>query len=374
MKQSLTRQGPWLALFGGLAVSAQTNAAGTIQIDGTRSVSIGAGLRTQYETVEDSAPNGTDDSSDFVLQSTRLYISGQASEKVKFTFNTDNAAGIDVLDAIAQFELSPEFNIWIGRMLTPADRIEMNGPYYGLTWNQFTVPLFPSDNFADARAGIFGRDEGVTIWGATGKFQYAFGLFDGVQGEPNMDDNLLFATRLAYNFLDMEMNPGYYTSSTYFGGGGDIFTIGFSYQTQDDAYGDPLAPSGFSGWAVDVLFEKPLAGGAALTIEGEIKDFDVDDCFTCEIFQGDSMFVSFAYLLPGAADAIKWQPYVRYVENDPDGGFLATDSDLVEVGLNMIIKGHNARLNLNWSSGDANLTGLPGPDVDKLSFGVQVQI
>jgi hypothetical protein len=71
MKQSLTKQGPWLALFGGLAVSAQSNAAGTIQIDDTRSVSIGAGLRTQYETVEDSAPNGSDDSSDFVLQSTQ---------------------------------------------------------------------------------------------------------------------------------------------------------------------------------------------------------------------------------------------------------------------------------------------------------------
>jgi hypothetical protein len=86
------------------------------------------------------------------------------------------------------------------------------------------------------------------------------------------------------------------------------------------------------------------------------------------------MFVSFAYLLPSNGDGMKWQPYVRYVENDPDAGFTADESDLGELGLNMIINGHNARLNLNWSSGDAFLTGLPVADVDKLSFGVQIQI
>ena len=47
-----------------------------------------------------------------------------------------------MLDAIAQFEFSPAFNLWIGRMLTPADRIEMNGPYYGLSWNQYTPYRF----------------------------------------------------------------------------------------------------------------------------------------------------------------------------------------------------------------------------------------
>jgi hypothetical protein len=86
------------------------------------------------------------------------------------------------------------------------------------------------------------------------------------------------------------------------------------------------------------------------------------------------MFVSLAYLLPGDGDGMKWQPYVRYVSNEPDDGFVSSDTDLTELGLNMIINGHNARLNLNWSSGDAHLSGLPVADVDKLSFGVQVQI
>ena len=38
----------------------------------------------------------------------------------------------------------------------------------------------------------------------------------------------------------MEGNPAYYTSSTYYGKAGDIFTLGIAFQNQADAYG-PVA-------------------------------------------------------------------------------------------------------------------------------------
>ena len=91
-----------------------------------------------------ACPTVDSDSTSFNVQNLRLYVSGQAHENVRFVFNTEcescvfgqdpndpvGAAGdIDILDAIAQIELSPAFNLWIGRMLTPADRIEMNGPF-----------------------------------------------------------------------------------------------------------------------------------------------------------------------------------------------------------------------------------------------------
>ena len=64
------------------------------------------------------------------------------------------------------------------------------------------------------------------------------GVFDGVDGGPNTEhDSALFTGRLAMNFLSMEANPGYYTSSTYFGGGGDIFTVGMAYQSQANGDG-----------------------------------------------------------------------------------------------------------------------------------------
>jgi hypothetical protein len=377
-----------LAFVSGALLAAGSYAAGTIKIDDTRSVTIGGGLRAGFSTTENAAPNGTDDSKSFSLQSARLYVSGTASEKIKFTFNTEckgcvfgsqdfvgSGGDIDVLDAIAQIELSPKANIWIGRMLTPADRIEMNGPYYGLTWNQYTVPLLPSDQLG--QAGLLGRDDGVTFWGAVGKFQYAAGLFQGVSGGPNQKDSPLFATRLAYNFLTQESNPGYYTSSTYFGGGGDILTLGLSYQRQSDGTGTAAEPGDFDATILDFLYENALDKGAAITVEAEYKTFNADltpaalaspSCFC--MFDGNASFVTFAYLLP-SEKSFKWQPYIRYTSNDPSSG---ASSDLTELGLNMIMKGHNARMNVSYTSGDANLTGAPGPDVNTLSFGVQIQI
>jgi hypothetical protein len=175
----------------------------------------------------------------------------------------------------------------------------------------------------------------------------------------------------------MESNPGYYTSSTYYGSLGDIFTIGLSLTTQSDAVGTAALPSDFSGTILDVLYENAMDGGAALTIEGEVKMFDADvapaaipGCVFC-LFDGDSFFVTAAYLLPGD-NTVRWQPYIRYTSNEPDGGL--ADSDLTEIGLNMILKGHNARMNVSLTSGDANASGFAGADADTLSFGVQVQI
>ncbi len=59
------------------------------------------------------------------------------------------------------------------------------------------------------------------------------------------------------------------------------------------------------------------------------------------------------------------------MENSPDD---ADESDLTEFGVNYVIDGHNARLNFNYSSGDANISGYKGNDVDSFSFGVQIQI
>lgn len=353
--------------------------AATIPVGDDASISVGAGVRIGASLAEDSAPNG-DTASNFDVLNMRLYFGATITDNIKFTFNTDEIFGdgpVDVLDAIAQFEFSPEFNFWIGRMLTPADRIEMNGPFYGLTWNQYTQPLYASDQ--GGAAGTYGRDDGMTVWGTLDKFQYAIGAFDGIEGFGNTEDNLLFAGRFAYNFLNMEANPAYYTSSTYYGGLGNVFTLGLSFQTQDGGVGSTTASGDFSGYTVDLLSETVVAGGGVITVEAEYKDFDADytlatlpagpaPCFC--LFDGDSWFASIAYLFPASVGTGKLQPYLRFVENSPSD---AVDSDLTEVGLNYVISGHNARLNLNWSSGDANISGYAGPDVDTLSIGAQLQ-
>jgi len=242
-----------------VALSAPAFAGGKIKIDDTKWISVGAGVRTSVASVSDAAPDGSSRSSDFNLENARLYISGQATKDFKFYFGTEKMHGeYGILDAIIQYEPGEKFNVWMGRMLTPADRIEMNGPFYGLSWNQYTVPLYPSDNDpsngANGVAGTYGRDEGITFWGSFDKFQYAVGIFDGYSGVENQSDAPLYAARFAYNFMSKESNPGYYTSSTYFGKGGDILTLALSAQSQSDGYGTVASSGSFSGYAVDLFF------------------------------------------------------------------------------------------------------------------------
>jgi len=372
------------AFIVGSVFSTAAYSAANIKISEEANVSIGAGLRTQVTLAEDAAPDGGD-SFDFDVGNIRLYVNGQVNDKIGVTFNTDRIDGeIDVLDAIARFELSDYFNIWAGKMLVPADRIEMNGPFYGLTWNQYTQPLFASDqdnpnDDVEGQAGTFGRDTGVTVWGSSGKFQYAVGIFDGVEGGPNTSDSPLIAGRFAYNFLNKEDNPGYYTSSTYFGGLGNIFTVALAFQSQSDGVGSELQSGDFTGVTLDVLSETVLSSGNVLTVEAEYKDFSsdftgptspIDGCTFC-LFDGDSAFVSAAYLFKNENSYGDFQPYVRFVSNNPSDG---ESSDLTELGLNYVIKGHNARLNVNYSSGDANISGFQGADTDVLSIGFQIQI
>jgi len=368
----------------GSLFSTNAYSAGTIKISDEANISIGAGLRTQATFAENGASDGGD-SFDVDVGNIRLYVNGQVNDKIGLTFNTDRIDGnIDVLDAIARFEFSDYFNVWAGKLLVPADRIEMNGPFYGLTWNQYTQPLFASDqdnpnDDVEGQAGTFGRDTGITVWGAAGKFQYALGIFDGVDGGPNTSDSPLIAGRFAYNFLNKEDNPGYYTSSTYHGGLGNIFTVAVAFQTQSDGVGSALESGDFTGYTIDLLSETVLANDDVLTIEAEYKEFDSDftgptsplgGCDFC-LFDGDSAFISAAYLFKNDNTYGDFQPYIRFVTNNPSD---ADDSDLTELGLNYVIKGHNARLNVNYSTGDANISGFRGDDNDVLSIGFQIQI
>src|SRR5574341_1051679 len=79
-----------------------TAAAGAkLQIDETRWVSVGGGLRASANFIEDAAPNGRDYSKDFKLDNARLYFDGQAFKGILATFNTEYGSDdnkVQVLD------------------------------------------------------------------------------------------------------------------------------------------------------------------------------------------------------------------------------------------------------------------------------------
>ncbi|MBX9605286.1 MAG: hypothetical protein K2Y51_03635 [Gammaproteobacteria bacterium] len=395
-------KGPGMVLLaGGLLLSAVgAQAGGKIAIDDTKWISIGAGARGSFSTIEDQAGNG-DWSSDFNADNARIYVNGQVNQYVKFELNTEcifcgNSAleEFHLLDAIAKFEWNQYFNVWAGRLLVPAERQELNGPFYSTTYDAYRTPFESSDfstTFGTGGAGVYGRDHGVNVFGAAGPggaLQYVFGVFNGLESAagfgPNQDDNLLYAGRVAYNFLSVEKNPGYYTSGTYYGTGGDILTLGIVAQYQEDGSGSFLNPGDHLNVSVDLLFEKILPNKGVFTFNGEYKNFNSDydsaafadpDCFCT--FDGQSYSVAALYMFPDQVFVGKVQPYVRWTDIMADD---SADRDEFEAGINYIIDGHNARASLFYQHGDIITKGLnysptaAGAEVDAIRLAVQLQI
>jgi len=386
-------------LAAGATYAPVSHAGATFKIDDTKWVSIGAGLRTSFTATEQAA-NANKWSNDFNLDNIRLYLNGQIHKYFKIEFNTDcqtcgDGGEMRILDAIGKFEYEPWFNIWMGRMLVPAERREMNGPFYSAVYNIFGAgtPFAPADfnltiKSDGTSAGSFGRDDGATIWGSVfdGRFQYAAGFFRGLRGGANRDDNILYAQRFAFNFLDVEKNPGYYTSGTYYGKGGDILTLAVSNQYQEDGAGTTGDSGNFRGTAVDVLYEQNLPNNlGVVTVNGEYKNYGISGYSMASrlagggfaMFEGNAYDVSAMYLIPEKVWVGQFQPYVRYVNVDP---IQSPTREAYEAGLNYIIDGHNAKVMLMYEYGDLLTKGLDyrstarGDDVSSIKLGFQLQI
>jgi hypothetical protein len=388
-----------LTLAAGYTPAGQAGA--TFKIDDTKWVSIGAGLRTSFQSAESAAgASGNKWSNDFNLDNIRLYLNGQIHKYLKVEFNTDcqtcsNGGEVRVLDAIGKFEYNPYINLWVGRMLVPAERREMNGPFYSAIYNIFSsgTPFEPADYNLTIKsdgtsAGSFGRDDGATFWGAAfdGRLQYAFGFFRGLRGGANIDDNILYSQRFAYNFWEVEKNPGYYTSGTYYGKGGDILTVAVSNQYQEDGAGTALDHGNFRGTSVDVLMEKVLPNSGVVTVNGEYKNYGISDGYSqasrdagggFSMFEGNAYDVSGMYLFPQKVGIGQFQPYLRYVNVMPGG---SSDRNSYEGGVNYVIDGHNARVSLSWEYGDLMTKGLnytstaAGEKTNAVKVGFQWQI
>lgn len=408
-----------LALVAGLSFSPILRGGGTIEIDEFKKISIGVGLRTSFNFVEDAnavpgSATKREDGKDLTLDSMRLYVSGQVHEYVKFTFNTERSgsntttdgADIEVIDGIVQLEYNDYFNIWMGRFLPPSDRSNFSGPYYLNSWH------FPGGGPVAGGPQAFpnitnGRDEGIAYWGQAngGQVKWQVGLFEGNQNAIlNSDDNFLVAGRLTLNLWDPE--PGYYNASTYYGGK-DTLAIGLVGMSQSESGGtttgggpNPIdTQSGdaadFTGFSVDFLAEKVLGNDSVVTFEAAYYDYDTDGeaVNTFPFAQGDGFFVLASYLFPETGWEIngRFQPMIRYLSFDRDGiASLATapngpsnaglavvgqDADTLEIGLNYIIDGFNLRLFSVYGMNEIDRdVGIDPDDTDYFTFGVQLQL
>lgn len=305
-----------------------------------------------------------------------LLTSGQVHEKIKWQANfvatlgnygggiAGNAA---ILDLIGKFEIDDAFNVWFGRMLVPSDRANFAGPWFMSPWNYpgFYVPGAPPIGPAQ---GPFGRNDGATAWGqfAGGMLKYYVSAFD----LHDQKTSPLFSGRLNLALLNPE--PGYYHSSTYYGGK-DILAIGVGGQFKKDGSVQPvpmpmpgmMAPAAmmddFQEFNADVLFEKNLGGGGTIDVEAAV------------------------YLFPGEYDPVKYHCFalVSYLTPNPIGwGHLqplvrlqmakerGTDKDwrLIDAQLGYAIDKYAARLALGFQNAD-----IAGTKANSIFFGIQLQ-
>jgi hypothetical protein len=329
-------------------------------------VSIGAGVQTGFYscdkaciyspgTIEpgDSTVNG------FALDSIRLYVNGAITDTIKLTFNTEyTGSGTDtvvVMDAIARFEFSDQFNIWAGRFLPPSDRANLYGPYYANDWTPF------ADQVADFYPNVaIGRDNGVAYWGDFGPLKVSFGLFDGESlGKTTAvkdPSRLVIAGRATWDFWDKE--KGYYFNGTYYGDK-DLLALGAAFQSLDSK----------TDFSIDGLLEKNLHEIGVVGFETEYQH----DNGLNTAAQNHGWYALADYLFPQVIGWGKFQLLDKYSRKNYDATATTASSQIKtnEFDLNYIIKEFSARVGMYYltQSGDSPTFGPSHKE-----FGLKLQL
>jgi hypothetical protein len=212
------------------------------------------------------------------------------------------------------------------------------------------------------RQGPSGRNNGATLWGQFlgGYIKYYAGAYD----LNDVGNRPLISTRINLSLLNPE--PGYYHSSTYYGGK-DIVALGASFQSQ--AKGSVQTANGmatgvtddYTGISVDLLAEKNFAGAGVATVEGAFYKFNGD-------YEGvkDHFYALASYLLPFEVGIGKFQPLFRFQQatlNDAND----TKMKLIDAALSYVVDDYNMRFALTFQNQD--IGGLKG---NAVQLGIQV--
>ena len=369
-----------------LGIASTAYAGETVKIGEEGSLTLGVGLRTSYTNTENGAPNGSSYSNEFDVENFRIFVNGTWGKYIKGTLNTEKKPddSLRVMDAIVRFEYNDLFNLWGGRTLPPSDRANLAGPFYVLPW------AYPG--IASNYPGIVaGRDDGGMIWGRpmAGKIVYSAGAFNGhnrASGLSNESNNLLFAGRLHFNFLDVEPPPAYYLGETYFGAK-DIFSVGIAGNYQKDGAGTAAQAGDLKIWNVDVMFEKKM-GGVVPTLQGAYYSYDTGGAVDCGSGEPGSIACPSGDNVGGQVDGKAWmvtagllfptkigwgmfQPYVRYQKYERD--LSGTDKEGAEFGVNYIINGSNAKVTAAFTKFKDTRLQPAQDDWKQFVLGVQLQ-
>lgn len=324
-------------------------------------ISVGAGLRTSFTSTNTKDP-AAQDANDFALNSARLYLSGSATENIKFMFNTEyvgqtatGSSAIDVMDAVAQFDFSDHAHIWAGRFLPPSDRANLYGPYYANNWAVY------ADGVQDGYPFVFqGRANGAMYWGQFDRLKVSAGAFDvpATQGK----SDVIGAARVQLDLWDIEQ--GYYLNGTYYGEK-DLLGFGLAGQTTSNR----------TAWTADFLMEKNLGKSGVVGVESEYAFYNGLGGYDANYGKSSGWYGLVHYILPQPVGIGKVQFLAKYGDAKFDQGATVTNVDYKqttsEFDINYLIKPFNARVSLYYKDTSFDAVRY---DFSQIGLGLQVQM
>ncbi len=337
-----------LALAAGLlGASPEADALGTIKIGENQSINFMVAMKAGFTAMEDAAPSGNSWSKDFTVSQMRLYVFGQATKEMYFMLNTDrdDQSDIHLLDAQIMYQPSPWINAWVGRILLPAGRVILESPQWPTTFNFPIAWNFPNQ--------FNGRDDGAALWGndPDGKIHYQLEISRGVKasdGAPNVDDDLMYTGYVTYNLFDGE--PGYYRNA-FNDYKKKFIALGAGFSYQDNAVGTVASPGAFQASFADVRVEWPLGDLGGADMEAGFFHYDLDDKPSpTGLQQGNSMYATVGYMLPGTYGIGKLEPrfdYTQFNQSGTSGGAAGVHKQWA-TGLRYLLAGHNIRFETFW--------------------------
>lgn len=317
-------------------------------------ITVGAGLQTSF-VHSDFKKNAGPSSDRFFVDHARLYVNGPVTENIKFMFNTDYDSvsnKIGVLDAVARFEIKPEFNLWMGRFLPPSDRANLHGPFYSHHWATYT------DGVQNGHPAVYqGRDNGIVWWGDFAKkVKVSAGAFDGPSATGKA--KLLTAARVQVDLWDEE--GGYYLNGNYYGDK-DLLAIGVSTQHQ----------SGAMATTVDFLVEKKLSDGGVVTFESEYANYNRLGGYVAG-FKSQGAFGLASYMFAKKVGVGQFEILGKYAKAQfTQGPTPSYQQKTTEINFNYVIKQHNARVMSFFKDTRFNSAK---PDSWQGGVGVQIQM
>lgn len=288
---------------------------------------------------------------------------------VQFEVGTPTGLGnFAILDGMAQIKVVDELQVWVGQHIPANDRNNMNGPFFGNTWNfAIAVEEYPFD--------VGARDRGATVWGliADGHVKYHLSMVDRHPGQEIGEAR--GAGRLTFHFWEPE--NFYYNSGTYWGKQ-DILTVGAVMQGQKGAADD----ADLLGFSFDGMMEKNFGKGGTLTLEAGYWNYENtgENYIVNQSTVNEGMGIPFPGTYPGSAymGVVSWltpnkigpgqiQPNARvqYAE-------WATQTRMVvDTGLAYVIDGFNHKYHLNYRHAETEPDGLDTISEDSIQFGFQ---